>query len=150
MTVLLYLEDFQVGQTWTSDSLVVSAEEIIEFARRYDPQPFHTDPEAATKTFFGGLAASGWHTAALSMGLMVRCQMKPANGLVGAGVDDLKWPNPLRPGDEIHVELEVLEVKPSRSKPDRGIVRMGMRTINQDGKVMQSSVANVVVPTRQG
>lgn len=147
MTVL-YLEDFAVGQTWRSDSQVVSAEEIIEFAKRYDPQPFHTDPEAAGKTFFGGLAASGWHTAALTMGLMVRCAMKPAFGLVGAGVDDLKWPTPLRPGDEIHVNLEVLDVRRSSSKPDRGIVRIGLRTVNQDDKVMQTGVANVVVPAR--
>jgi acyl dehydratase len=146
---LLYLEDFEPGQTWTSASQVVTADEIIEFARRYDPQPFHTDPEAAAKTFFGGLAASGWHTAALTMGLMVRCEFKPANGLIGAGVDDLKWPNPLRPDDEIHVAMEVLEVRRSTSKPDRGIVRIAMRTLNQDGKLMQSGIANVVVPARE-
>ncbi|HEX5392763.1 MAG TPA: MaoC family dehydratase [Rhodocyclaceae bacterium] len=145
---LLYLEDFAPGQTWTSASQVVTADEIIEFATRYDPQPFHTDPEAAAKTFFGGLAASGWHTAALTMGLMVRCDFKPASGLVGAGVDELKWPNPLRPGDEIHVDLEVQEVRRSTSKPDRGIVCVAMRTLNQDGKVMQSGIANVVVPAR--
>lgn len=145
---LHYLEDFQVGQTWTSESLVVSADEIREFAGRYDPQVFHLDEAAAAQTFFGGLAASGWHTAALTMRLVVRCEMQPAAGVIGAGVDELKWPNPTRPGDEIHVELEVLEVRQSRSKPERGIVRVAMRTINQDGKLVQSAIANLVVPAR--
>ena len=145
-----YLEDFLVGQRWISEPLTVSAEEIKEFAARFDPQIFHLDAIAAEDTFFQGLAASGWHTAALSMRLLVGCGMKPAGGTIGAGVDELKWPLPVRPGDTLHVVVEVLEVKPSRSRPDIGIVRVRMQTLNQDDKVVQSCIANVVAASRQG
>jgi len=145
-----YLEDFHVGQTSQSASLSVSAEDILDFAARFDPQPFHLDPVAAEQTLFRGLAASGWHTAALTMRLLVGCELKPAGGLIGAGVDDLKWPQPVRPGDTLHLELEILEVRASRSRPDRGMLRVQVRTLNQHGQVVQSCVANVLAPSRKG
>ncbi|RTL48223.1 MAG: MaoC family dehydratase [Rhodocyclaceae bacterium] len=147
---LHYLEDFHVGQQWTSESVTVDAEEIKAFAARYDPQVFHLDEAAAEHTFFRGLAASGWHTAAITMRLIVGCGMKPAAGTIGAGVDDLRWPLPVRPGDSLHLEATVLEIRASRSRPERGIVRVQMHTLNQHDQVVQSCVANVVVPARAG
>lgn len=145
-----YLEDFHVGQTSQSASLSVSAEDILDFAARFDPQPFHLDPVAAEQTLFRGLSASGWHTAALTMRLLVGCELKPVGGLIGAGVDDLKWPLPVRPGDTLHLELEILEVRASRSRPERGMLRVQVRTMNQHGQVVQSCVANVLAPSRKG
>ena len=147
---LHYLEDFQVGQQWTSESVTVTAEEIKTFAAQFDPQVFHLDETQAEHTFFRGLAASGWHTAAITMRLLVGCGMKPAAGTIGAGVDDLKWPLAVRPGDTLHLEVEVLEIKSSRSKPERGIVRVQMRTLNQHGQAVQTCTANVVTPSRRG
>lgn len=144
-----YLSDFTVGQTYrTPGRGKITAEEIKRFAQEYDPQPFHLDEEAARDTFFGGLAASGWHTAAITMRLLVDSDFKAANGLIGAGFDELRWPKPVRPGDELCVEMEVLEVRPSRSRPDIGLVKFRMTTLNQDGEAVQIGVCNLVVPTR--
>ena len=114
-----YLEDFSVGQTFGSGRLRVEKERIKSFAAEFDPQPFHLDEAAARDSIFRGLAASGWHTAALTMRLLVESELKPAGGIVGAGFDEFRWPRPVRPGDELHLESEVLEVRPSKSRPDQ-------------------------------
>ena len=145
----LYLEDFAAGQTFGSGSLMVSDREIMRFGAEFDPQPFHLDPEAARDTFFGGLAASGWHTAALTMRLLVGGEMTPANGIVGAGFESLNWPRPVRPGDTLSVVSEILEVRPSRSRPTQGMIKVRSRTVNQNGEVVQESVGNLVVMARQ-
>jgi acyl dehydratase len=115
-----YLEDFAVGQTFGSGRLRVEKERIKAFAAEFDPQPFHLDEEAARSSIFRGLAASGWHTAAMTMRLLVESELKPAGGIVGAGFDEFRWPRPVRPGDELHLESEVLEVRPSKSRPEQG------------------------------
>jgi acyl dehydratase len=142
-----YLDDLSEGQRFVSGTKLVTEEEIIRFAREYDPQPFHIDPEAAKATFFQGLAASGWHTMAMSMRLMVDGGVPLAGGIVGAG-GELSWPMPTRPGDTLTVESEVLEVRPSRSRPDRGMVTMRNETKNQRGEVVQVLVGKLVVPKR--
>lgn len=145
-----YLEDFRVGQTFGSGRIVLDAEGIKRFAAEFDPQPFHLDEVAAKDTFFGGLAASGWHTAAVTMRLLVESELEPAGGVVGVGFDELRWLRPVRPGDELRVESEVLEVRSSTSRPERGFLKTRTTTSNQDGKVVQILVANLLVPTREG
>ena len=132
----VYLEDLHVGQRFESASHVVTTDEIKAFARQFDPQPFHLDEEAAARSMFGGLAASGWHTAALTMRLLVGGGAPIAGGVVGAGVE-ITWPRPVRPGDELQVFSEVTEITPSRSKPDRGIVALRSETRNQRGEAVQ-------------
>jgi len=144
-----YLEDFAVGQTFGSGRLRISGEQIKAFATEFDPQPFHLNEEAAQDTIFQGLAASGWHTAALTMRLLVESELKPAGGLVGAGFDEFRWPRPVRPGDELHIESEVLEVRPSKSRPTQGIIKVRTTTLNQNDKPVQIQVVNIVVPLRQ-
>jgi acyl dehydratase len=122
-----YLEDFTAGQTFGSGTLHVDAKRIKDFAAEFDPQPFHLDEAAAEGTVFRGLAASGWHTAALTMRLLVGSDFRPAGGVLGAGFDELRWPRPVRPGDELHLESEVLEVRPSKSRPEQGLVKCGRR-----------------------
>src|ERR1700742_1722412 len=117
----LYLEDFTVGRRFTSTAHLLDAEQIKAFARQFDPQPFHLDEETAKNTFFHGLAASGWHTAAITMSLLVKSGMPIAGGLIGAGCE-LAWPRPTRPGDVLQAESEVLAVEPSRSRPERGMI----------------------------
>jgi acyl dehydratase len=143
----LYFEDLQPGQRFRSGEHRLEAEEIIAFAREYDPQPFHLDDEAARKTIFGGLAASGWHTAALTMRLLVNSGAPIAGGIIGSG-GDLAWPRPTRPGDVLHVETEILKVTPSRSRPERGMAVVRNETINQRGEVVQTFVVKLVVPRR--
>lgn len=144
----MYLEDFAAGQTFGTESVTISEEEIIRFAREFDPQPFHLDPEAAKGTLFGGLASSGWHTAALTMRLLVDGEMAPANGIVGAGFETLNWPRPVRPGDTLHVVSEVLEVRHSRSRPTQGMIKVHSRTLNQDDQVVQEFIGNLVIVAR--
>src|SRR6267378_4066906 len=115
-----FLEDFAVGQIFRSSRLQIDEERIKSFAAEFDPQPFHLDEEAARETIFRGLAASGWHTAAVTMRLLVDSDFKPAGGIVGAGFDEFRWTRPVRPGDELRIESEVLEIRPSRSRPDQG------------------------------
>ena len=143
-----YLEDFAVGQTFQSGSITVNAAEIKAFASQFDPQPFHLDEKAAAATFFGGLVASGWHTAALTMRLIVDSEPKIAGGSIGAGAEELKWPRPVRPGDTLHAVSEVLDVRPSKSRPDQGIVKMRTQTLNQDDQPVMIFVANMLVPRR--
>jgi acyl dehydratase len=143
-----YLEDFAVGQTFGSGRLRVEKERIKSFAAEFDPQPFHLDEDAARRSILGGLAASGWHTAALTMRLLVESDLRPAGGIVGAGFDEFRWPRPVRPGDELHVESEILEVRPSRSRPEQGLVKVKTTTKNQNGEPVQVSIGNLVVPRR--
>ena len=143
-----YLEDFAAGQVYRSRRLRVESERVKTFAAEFDPQPFHLDEAAARQTLFGGLAASGWHTAAMTMRLLVESDFKPAGGIIGAGFDELRWPAPVRPGDELEVEAEVLEVRPSKSKPTQGFVKLRTTTRNQKGEAVQVSVGNLVVPRR--
>ena len=139
----LYLEDLHVGQTFTTGSITVTTEAIKAFAREYDPQPFHLDEDAGRDSLFGGLAASGWHTAALSMRLLVD-GLPIAGGLIGVG-GETTWPRPTRPGDTLTVHIEVLEITPSRSRPDRGMVRTRNETRNQHGEAVQISTLGMVV-----
>ncbi|MDX6647505.1 MAG: hypothetical protein QOK40_3232 [Miltoncostaeaceae bacterium] len=143
----LSLEDLHPGQRFTSDTHAVAEDEVAEFAGRFDPQPFHLDPAAARDSLFGGLVASGWHTAAITMRLQVLGGLPIAGGIVGVGAE-VGWPSPTRPGDVLHVESEVLEVRPSRSRPDRGLVTVRSETRTGDGRVVQTLTATLVVPRR--
>lgn len=143
----LYLDDLSPGQRFTSASLAVDAEAIKDFARQFDPQPFHLDEEAAEASLFGGLAASGWHTAALTMRLLTDGGAPIAGGVVGAG-GEIAWPRPTRPGDVLTVVSEVIDVKPSKSRPDRGMVTLRSETRNQKGEAVQVLTAKLVVPRR--
>src|SRR3989475_6143070 len=143
-----YLEDFAAGQTFGSGRLRVEKARIKTFAAEFDPQPFHLDEEAARGSIFGGLAASGWHTAAMTMRLLVESELKPAGGIIGAGFDEFRWPRPVRPGDELHLESEILEVRPSKSRPEQGLIKVRTTTKNQNGEAVQVSVGELVVPRR--
>ncbi|HLN08839.1 MAG TPA: MaoC family dehydratase [Xanthobacteraceae bacterium] len=145
-----YLEDFAVGQTYGSGRLRIDRERMKSFAAEFDPQPFHLDEDAARSTIFRGLAASGWHTAALTMRLLVEGELRPAGGIVGAGFDEFRWPRPVRPGDELRVESEVLDVRPSKSRPEQGLIKVRTTTLNQDDEAVQVLVSNLVVPRRRG
>src|ERR671926_525822 len=142
-----HLEDFVPGQKYGGRTrLAVSAERIKSFAAEFDPQPFHLDDAAARGSIFRGLAASGWHTAAMTMRLLVQSELEPAGGIVGAGFDEFRWPLPVRPGDELAVEVEVLEVRASKSRPDLGVVKIRTTTLNQNGEAVQVTVGNLMVP----
>jgi acyl dehydratase len=143
-----YLEDFTVGQTFGSGRVKVDTEQIKAFAAEFDPQPFHLDENAARETIFGGLAASGWHTAALTMRLLVESEIAPAGGIVGAGFDEFRWPRPVRPGDELRIESEVLEVRASKSRPHQGLIKVRTTTLNQRDEAVQVQIANLIVPRR--
>jgi acyl dehydratase len=144
MAEVLRFADFQVGQSFSGGTLTVTAAEIKEFASHYDPQPFHIDDAAAEAGPFGGLAASGWHTSALTMRLLVET-LPIAGGIVGAGIDELRWTRPVRPGDVLSVTSEVLETTPSSSRPGTGRVRMATRTHLADGTPVQTLIATLVV-----
>ena len=144
----LYLEDVHVGQRFRSEPHVVTEEAMIEFARQFDPQPFHLDHAAADTSVFNGLAASGWHTAAIAMRLLMTGPMQFVGGAVGLGVDELRWPNALRPNDTIQLETEILETRVSKSKPGYGIVRIRNVATNQRQQVVLSYVANAMVQRR--
>lgn len=141
----LYFEDLHVGQRFVSDTYTVTESEIIEFASKYDPQAFHIDPEAAKHLFFGGLVASGWHTAAIGMRLLITSGMQLGDGAIGIG-GEILWTKPLRPGDTLHLEGEILEVNPSRSHPDRGSIVARMETHNQHNEVIQVFTGKIIVP----
>ncbi|MGW4531824.1 MaoC family dehydratase [Nocardia sp. NPDC004340] len=140
----LWLEDIEIGSTVRTGTYTVTAEEIICFATRYDPQPFHLSEAGAVETFFGGLAASGWHTAAITMRLLVTSGLPIAHGIIGASME-LNWPTPTRPGDELHVELTVTDVRPAPSLTSPGFVTTEHSTLNQAGKVRQRTKARIVV-----
>lgn len=143
-----YLEDIVIGETWTSPSVVLSEEEIVAFGRANDPQPIHTDPEAAASNRFGGLIASGWQVAALSMRLFVESGGYGDTPIVGLGIDELRWTKPVRPGDRLHTVREVIETRRSKSKPDFGIIRTRVTVVNQDGETVLSMIANGQIRAR--
>ena len=140
----LYLEDLYVGQRFTSDTYRMDEERIKAFAAEFDPQPFHLDEAAAQATVFGGLSASGWHTAAVAMRLLVTGGLPLGNGIIGLG-GELAWPKPTRPGDTLRVESEVVEILPSRSKPNQAIVKVKSTTLNQNGEPVHTFAAKVLV-----
>ena len=144
-----YLEDYAVGQKFGGAERVrVDEARIKSFAAEFDPQAFHLDDKAARGSIFRGLAASGWHTAAMTMKLLVASDLQPAGGIIGAGFDEFRWPTPVRPGDELRVESEILEVRPSKSRPDIGVVKVRTTTYNQKGEAVQVNVGNLMVPRR--
>ncbi len=144
-----YFEDYPPGSTAELGPITVSAEDVLAFARQYDPQPFHVDPDAAARSMYGGLIASGWHTCALMMRVLVtEGYLSPASSLGSPGIDDLRWLLPVRPGDRLTVRATVREARRSQSKPDRGIVRTLVQVINQDGGVAMSLVATNLVAAR--
>jgi acyl dehydratase len=144
---LLYFDDLHVGQKFMSGTHQLDESQIKAFAKEFDPQPFHLDREAARHTFFGELVASGWHTVAITMRLMVNSGLPIAGGLVGAGAE-ISWPRPTRPGDVLHVESDVIELRPSRSRPDRGMATVRSETRNQSREIVQVLTARLVVPRR--
>jgi acyl dehydratase len=143
-----YLEDYAVGQTFGSGQMLVETERIKSFAAEFDPQPFHLDEQAARQSIFQGLAASGWHTAAMTMRLLVDSDLKPVGGIVGAGFDEFRWPRPVRPGDRLRVESEIIEVRASQSRPAQGMIKVRTTTLNQEQEAVQVFVVNMVVPRR--
>jgi acyl dehydratase len=144
---VLYFEDFAVGQKFTTATRHVTAEEIVEFAARYDPQPFHLDADAAKASLFGGLAASGWHSAAMMMRLTVDSEFRPAGGIIGGG-GELAWLKPVRPGDELRVESEIVELRESRSRPRQGLVKVRLTMFNQHGEPVQTFAPTLLVERR--
>jgi acyl dehydratase len=145
----LYLEDLRVGQRFTTGRYLMEEKRIKEFAAEFDPQPFHLDEAAGAESIFQGLAASGWHTAAATMKLLVEGEMAIAGGLIGVG-GEISWPKPTRKGDILQVESEVLEIIPSRSKPQRGLAKIRNTTVNQNGEVLQIFTVSVLVQRRGG
>ncbi len=143
----LYLDDLRVGQRFASGTYVVDEQQIKTFAHEFDPQPFHLDDESAKRSLFAGLAASGWHTAAITMRLLVEAGLPFAGGIIGAG-GEIGWPRPTRPGDTLMVTSEVVEIVPSRSRPDRGTVTVRSETRNQHDEVVQTLLARLIVPRR--
>jgi len=146
----LYLEDFVPGSVHEFGPAVVDEAEIIEFARRYDPQLIHTDPEWARTGPFGGLIASGWHTAAVAMRLLVDQYLPTAASLASPGIDELRWLRPVRPGDELRVRVTVIETRPSRSKPDRGLLRSRIEVLEPDGSAVMTMIGMNIVRRRPG
>ena len=144
-----YLDDLVVGQTFGSGSLRVTAEAIKSFARQFDFQPFHLDEDTAKGSFFGELVASGWHTACLTMKLLLEGDYRPAGGLIGGKADELRWPNPTKPGDVLTCKTEILEIRPSTSRPEQGTVKMRTTTFNTRGDVVYVLVMNSIAKRRQ-
>ena len=143
-----YFEDLQPGDAFESPPRTVTAAEVIAFAEAFDPQPFHVDPEAARASFFGGLVASGWHTAALTMRNLVDSGMDLAGGIIGAGMEHLRWPAPLPAGDTIRTRITIERTRPSQSRPQIGIVTFRIETLRSDGKAVQEMTGSLIVPRR--
>jgi len=144
-----YFEELAVGQTFQSTAPVtVTAEAIKAFAAQFDPQPFHLDEAAAQASFFQGLAASGWHTASLTMRLLVESDLRPAGGTIGAGGEALRWPRAVRPGDVLRLHIEILDVRPSNSRPTLGVVKLRMTTFNQADQPVQLATSVLMVRRR--
>ena len=144
-----YFDDLKKGDRFKSEPLKVTEKELIEFAHKFDPQMFHLSRRRAERSIFKGLIASGWHTAAISMRLFVQT-LNFAEGAIGLGVDELRWPNAVRSGDMLTVETEILRLRPSRSRPGHGIIRLCNVTTNQREEVVQTMVTSVMVPRRAG
>lgn len=140
-----WFEDYVTGAVHELGTVAVELEEVLDFARRFDPQPFHTDPEAAKDTPFGGIIASGWHTASLMMRLYALSYLSPASSLASPGLDELRWLRPVRPGDILSVRVTIEDARPSTSKPDRGVVRSLIEVFNQQGEpVMTMRAVNMI------
>jgi acyl dehydratase len=144
-----YLEDFVAGTVYQAGSVTLTEAEILEFARRYDPQAFHVDPDAARASIYGGLIASGWQTVAVTMRLLVDQVFGESAGMGSPGVDELRWLLPVRPGDMLSPRVTVLESRPSRSKPDRGVVRFKVEVSNQDGELVMSLIGASFIGRQQ-
>jgi len=144
-----YFDDLKVGDRFKSEPLEVTVKQVIEFAHKFDPQMFHLTRKSAERTIFKGLVASGWHTAAMTMRLFVQT-LNFAEGAIGLGVDELRWPNPVRPGDVLQVETEIVDLRLSRSKPNCGILRLRNVTTNQRGEIVQTMFASAMVPRHAG
>jgi len=147
MMSVQYFEDLAAGQKFASPSLRIETAAIKRFAAEFDPQPFHLDDDAARRTMFEGLAASGWHTAALTMRLCVSSEFRPAGGILGIG-GELTWLKPVRPGDELRVDIEIVETRPSRSRPGQGVVNIRLTTLNQHGEAVQTFTPTLFVDRR--
>ena len=145
---LLYLDDLQVGQRFISNTHLVDEAQIKAFASQFDPQPFHLDENAAKDSLFSGLVASGWHTAAMTMRLLVDGDLKPAGGIVGLGFEEFRWPRPVRPGDELYIESEILEIEQSKSRPEHGRIKVRTTTFNQRGEAVQVQVGILLVASK--
>jgi acyl dehydratase len=143
-----YFDDLKVGDRFKSEPLKVTEKQVIEFAHKFDPQMFHLTRKRAERTIFKGLVASGWHTGAMTMRLFVQT-LNFAEGAIGLGVDELRWPNAVRPGDVLRVETEILDQRSSRSKPNYGIIRLRNVTTNQRDEIVQTMTANAMVPRRK-
>lgn len=143
-----YLEDFAVGQRYATGRHIIDDAQIKHFAAAFDPQPFHLDDAAAAKSIFRGLAASGWHTAAITMNLLVHGDLQPAGGIIGMGLEEMQWPRPVRAGDELRVETEILEVRPSASKPNQGLLKVRNTTLNQKGEAVLLQTVNLLALRR--
>lgn len=146
----LFLEDFKIGQKFISGKAKVQEVDIKEFASSFDPQPFHINKELAQSSFFNGLVASGWHTAGIAMKLLVESNLKPSGGLIGAGIDELRWPMPVYPNDELSLDIEVMDIRRSQSKPDRGLIKIKVLTKNQSDQTVMSYIATLVIKSRPG
>lgn len=144
----LYFEDLSPGRRFVSSTIQVSEKEIIDFGEKFDTQPFHTDPDKAATSFFKGLVASGWHTVALTMQLLTNGMMPICGGIVGAGADEVRWPNALRPGDLIHLRCEVLEARLSKTKLSTGLIRIRVETLNQYDEPVLTLIPSMIVPMR--
>jgi len=139
-----FLEDLAAGQVFTSDArAIVDAGSIKKFAGEFDPQPFHLDEASAGTSFFKKLVASGWHTTAMTMQLIIKT-LPLSHGIIGSGVDELRWPRPVKPGDTLRLHCEVIDVTPSIMNPSRGTVRVRMTTLNQHDQPVQTMVANLL------
>src|SRR5207237_9880784 len=147
MTKEHYFDDFKTGDRFKSEPLEVTEKQVIEFAHKFDPQMFHLTRKSAERTIFKGLVASGWHTAAMTMRLFVKT-LNFAEGAIGLGVDELRWPNAVRPGDVLRVETESLETRLSRSRPNVGVIRLRTTTLSQRDEVVQTMTARAFVPRR--
>ena len=144
-----YFDDLKAGDRFKSEPLTVKEKEVIEFAHKFDPQMFHLSRKSAERSIFKGLVASGWHTAAMTMRLFVQT-LNFAEGAIGLGVDELRWPLVVRPGDVLTVETEIVDLRPSRSRPNHGIIRLRNVTTNQRGEIVQTMLASAMVPRRAG
>jgi acyl dehydratase len=143
-----FFDDLKPGDRFQSEPLEVPGKAIIEFAEKFDPQKFHLNPKSAERSIFKGLVASGWHTAAITMRLFVKT-LNFAEGAIGLGVDELRWPNAVRPGDVLQVETEIVDLRESKSKPNHGIIRLRNVTTNQRGEIVQTMFANAMIPRKR-
>ncbi len=148
LRAMRYFEDVNVGDKFNTGEQEMTPAEIMAFGRQYDPQAFHTDPVAAEKTLFGRLVASGWHTAAVTMRLMVRSDMQLDGGVIGQSVDVIRWPRPVLPGDWLRVTMEVVDKRDALHRPDRGVIKLRSRTLNQNGKIVQDMTASLLIARR--